>query len=216
VRRPPLPVQAHPPLAHFLVAVALLPLVLLAGCGSDPKAPDTTAPAGFSVFKEDKAGFAIAVPTDWQEVPLSEDLSEFNRTANRLRLENPKLGTAMVLARVVAQAAGKLFAVDKEGVSSMNLTVDKAREKTLDEISAATKPALATAGATDVTDERLNIPAGPALRMRFKLPVRTDEGEVVVDEVQYYLLKDGKAYILTVVSPDPALATTLAETLRIR
>ena len=44
----------------------------------------------------------------------------------------------------------------------------------------------------------------------------TDEGKVVVDEVQYYLLKDGKAYILTVVPADPALATTIAETLRIR
>jgi hypothetical protein len=221
VRRPPFRVLPHPRpvhrlLARPLVAAGLVPLVLLAGCGSDPKAPDTTAPAGFSVFKEDKAGFAIAVPTDWQEVPLSEDLSEFNRTANRLRGENPKLGTAMVLARIVAQAAGKLFAVDSEGTSSMNLTVDKAREKTLDEIIAATKPALATAGATDVTDESLNLPAGPAVRLRFKLPVSTDEGQVVVDEVQYYLLKDGKAYILTVVSGDPSLAATLAETLRIR
>ena len=100
------------------LAAVIVPLVLLAGCGSDPKAPDTTAPAGFTVFKDDKAGFAVAIPADWQRVPLSEDLAEFNRTANRLRLENPNLSTAMVLARIVAQAGGKLFAVDREGTAA--------------------------------------------------------------------------------------------------
>ncbi len=191
-------------------------LVTLTGCGSDPKAPDTTAPPGFSVVKDDKAGFAVAVPSNWQRVPLSENLGEFNRTANKLRLENPNLGTAMVLARIVAQAGGRLFAVDNEGTSSVNLTVDKAKEKSLDEIMAATRPALTNVGATDVADEGVTLPAGPATRVRFKLPVTTDDGVVVVDETQYYLLKDGKAYILTVVSSDPALAVSIAETLRIR
>ncbi len=199
-----------------MLAAVIVPLVLLAGCGSDPKAPDTTAPAGFTVFKDDKAGFAVAIPSNWRRVPLSEDLSEFNRTANRLRGENSNLATAMVLARVVAQAGGRLFAVDNEGTASVNLTVDKAKEKTLDEIMGTTKPALATAGATEIADESVALPAGPAKRLRFKLPLTTDDGTVVVDEVQYYVLKDGKAYILTVVSADPALALTLAETLRIR
>jgi len=198
------------------LAAAIVPLLVLAGCGSDPKAPDTTAPPGFTVFKDDKAGFSVAVPTDWQKVALNEDLSKFNRTANQLRLENPKLGTALVLARIVAQAGGKLFAVDKEGTASVNLTVGKAKEKSLDEIMGTTKPALTKAGATDLTDESLNLPSGPATRLRFKLPVATDEGQVVVDEVQYYLLKDGKAYILTVAAGDPSLAATIAETLRVR
>ena len=122
-----------------------------------------------------------------------------------------------MLARIVAQAGGKLFAVDRDGVSSLNLTVDKAKEKTLDEVLAAIKPAL--------TDSRRHR-AGrrepqPAGRARHPAPVqaaggRPTSGPVTRDEVQYYLLKDGKAYILTVVSGDPALAATIAETLRIR
>lgn len=199
-----------------VLAVVVVPLVLLTGCGSDPKAPDTTAPPGFTVFKDDKAGVAVAIPTDWQRVPLTDDLTKFNKTANRLRLANPKLGTAMVLARIVAQAGGRLFAVEREGTTSLNLTVDKAKEKTLDEIMATTKPALANVGATEIADEGLALPAGPAKRLKFKLPLTTDEGQVVLDEVQYYLLKDGKAYILTVVAADPALGLTVAETLRIR
>jgi hypothetical protein len=198
------------------LAVVIVSCVLLSGCGSDPKAPDTTAPAGFTVVKDDKAGFAVAIPTDWQRVPLTDELSDFNRTANRLRGENPKLSSALVQARVVAQAGGKLFAVDREGVTSLNMTVDKAKEKTLDEIMATTKPALTTAGATGISDEGVDLPAGPAKRLRFKLPVTTEEGPAVLDEVQYYLLKDGKAYILTVVATDPALALSIAETLRIR
>jgi hypothetical protein len=199
-----------------VLAAVIASLVLLAGCGSDPKAPDTTAPPGFSVVKDDDAGFSVAIPSDWQRVPLSEEMTEFNRTANRLRGENPELGTSLVLARIVAQARGKLFAVARDGQSSMNITVDKAEEKTLDEIIAAVKPALTEAEATDIVDEPMNLPAGPATRLRFKLPVQTDEGRVVVDEVQYYLLKDGNAHILTVVAGDPALAATIAETLRIR
>jgi len=193
-----------------------VPLVLLSGCGSDPKAPDTTAPPGFTVVKDDKAGVAVAIPADWQRVALTDELDDFNRTANRMRGENPKLSTALVLARVVAQSGGKLFAVDREGTTSVNLTVDKAKEKTLDEIMAATKPALTSAGATEISDEAVALPAGPAKRVRFKLPMGTGEGQVILDEVQYYLLKDGKAYILTVVAADPALALTIAETLRIR
>ncbi|HVF15242.1 MAG TPA: hypothetical protein VM942_11620, partial [Acidimicrobiales bacterium] len=112
----------------------------------------------------------------------------------------------------------KMFAVDNEGTSMVNLSVDKPEEKTLDEIMAVTKPALTGegVGATELTEEAVALPAGPAVRVRFKLPVNTDDGVVVVDEVQYYLLKDGKAYILTVISGDPSLAATIAETLRIR
>jgi hypothetical protein len=198
------------------LAAVIVPLVLLVGCGSDPKAPNTTAPAGFTVFKEDKAGFAIAIPGDWVEVPLSTDLGKFNKDANALRLQNPKLGSAIVLARIVAQAGGKLFAVDRDGVSSLNLTVDKANEKTLDEVLAVTQPALEKNGATELSNEGLNLPAGPAIRLRFKLPVQTDDGTVTRNEVQYYLLKDNRTYILTVVSDDSALAATVADTLRIR
>jgi len=193
-----------------------VPLVLLAGCGSDPKAPDTTAQAGYKVFKDDKAGFAIAVPADWLQIPLSEDLSKFNAGANKLRLANPNISTAIVLARIVAQAGGRLFMVDHEGTSSLNLTVGKAREKTLDEVMATIKPALTKAGATDLAEEGVTVPAGPAMRLRFKSPLQTDDGKVILDEAQFYLLKDGKLYILTVVSGDPALSTTIAETLRIR
>src|SRR5207253_2654843 len=168
------------------LAVVIVPLVLLAGCGSDPKAPDTTAPAGFTVVKDDKAGFAVAIPADWQRIPVSEDLTKFNTEANKLRAANPNLSTAIVQARIVAQAKGKLFVVDHEGTSSANLTVDKAHEKTLDETIAIIKPALMKANATDITDEALTLPAGPAVKLKFKLPVTTDEGKVVVDEVQYY------------------------------
>ncbi len=198
------------------LAAVIVPLVLLLGCGSDPKAPETEAPAGFRVFQDDKAGVAVAVPADWQEIGLSDELSVFNTAANKLRVENPNLSTAIVLARIVAQAGGRLFAVDREGTSSLNLTVGKAREKTLDEVLATIRPALEEAGATELAEESTTLPAGPALRLRFKAPLKTDDGQVVLDEVQYYLLKDGKLYILTVASADSALAATVAETLRIR
>ncbi len=81
---------------------------------------------------------------------------------------------------------------------------------------ATIKPALTKAGATDLTEEGVNLPAGPAMRLRFKLPLQTDDGQVILDEVQYYLLKDGKPTSSPWRRRDSALAATVAETLRIR
>lgn len=206
-------VQGH---VRRALAAAVVPLVLASGCGSDPKAPDTTAPPGFEVVKNDGAGFAIAVPAGWQLIPLTDDLDEFNRASNAIRLENPRLANAIVLARIVSQRGGELFAVDPAGRQSVNLTVDDAEENTLDEILAEIRPALTEEGAIDLADERVNLAAGPALRLRYRLPIRTDEGEIVFDEVQYFLLKEGKAYILTVIGAEAGVAATIAETLRVR
>ena len=199
------------------LAAVIVPLVILAGCGSDPKAPDTAAPAGFTVFKDDKAGFAIAIPADWVEIPMSDDLSDFNEKANELRPANPDLGTAIVLARVMTQAGGKLFAVRPRGrVQPQPHRRQGQREDARRGPGRhQARPRRRTAPPSWPT-RVVNLPAGPAIRLRFKHPVTTDGGSVTRNEVQYYLLKDGKTYILTVISDDSALAATVADTLRIR
>jgi len=188
----------------------------LAACG-DEEAPQTTAPDGFIVVRDADDGFAIAVPASWTQVPMGVEPEEFDRNANRLRGENPKLASALFQARVVSGGGGKVLAIDPEGRASMNLTVDKAEEKSLAEIVEKSSARLREFGATDLTATPVTLDGEPATKLTFRQPLETDDGTVVVNETQYYQLRDDKrAFILTVIDTDDALATLIADSLRIR
>ena len=115
------------------LAVAVSMAVSMAACGDD-EAPETTAPQGFTVVRDADDGFAIAVPAVWTQVPMRVKAEEFDRTANRLPDKNPKLGSALVQARVVSGGRRSMLAIDPEGRASVNLAVDKDQEKNLAEI----------------------------------------------------------------------------------
>lgn len=200
-----------------VTAVALLLMtVSLVACGGDPAAPTTTAPPGFTVTSNAKEGFALAVPSEWTPIPLKQKISEFNEDANRLRLANPKLASILPQARKLAQSGGKFMAVTPDGTGSANLSVDKPKEKTLEEIVRNSIAGLESFGATNITQEPVAIDGKPAVRVAFRLPLETDAGTVPTDEIQHYLLDDGKAFILTVAATPPDVAAAIASSLRIR
>lgn len=190
--------------------------ISLAACG-DEEAPQTTAPEGFTVVRDADDGFAIAVPAVWTQVPMGVEAEEFDRNANRLRAENPKLASALFQARVVSGGGGKVLAIDPEGRASMNLTIDKAEEENLAEIVEKSSARLREFGATNLTETPVTLDGEPATKLTFRLPLETDDGTIVVNETQYYQLRDDKrAFILTVIDTDDALATLIAESLRVR
>jgi hypothetical protein len=191
-------------------------LVSLVACGGgDEPAPTTTAPDGYTVASDDKEGFALAVPSDWTRIPLSNPAT-FDKDANALRLANPNLASILNQARVLGQSGGKFMAVAPDGTTSVNLTADKPREKTVEEIVTASIVALTSFGATNVVQEPATLAGRPAIRVAFRLPVETDAGTVPTDEVQHYLLDDGKAFILTIAAAAGPVAEAIASSLRIR
>ncbi|MGH9189297.1 MAG: hypothetical protein ACRD0Q_04590 [Acidimicrobiales bacterium] len=186
----------------------------LAGCGDDPVAPETSAPPGFTVVSKAKSGFALAVPADWELIPLTPDLEVFERDTNRLRLKNPKLTSAIELARSIN--GGEMMAVRPDGEASVNLSIGKATEKTIEEVTTGVVSAHNRSGATDVETQSYPVAEGPAVRLTSRFPLTTDEGTAPTDETQYLLLRNQKAYFLTVLGADRALADTIAGTLRLR
>lgn len=184
-------------------------------CGGDDKAPTITAPDGFQVGSNAKEGFALAVPADWTIIPLSLNPADFDADANRLRLENPKLASILNQARKLGQSGGLFMAVAKDGVANVNLTADKPKEKTLADVVAASKTGLTDFGATNIGEEQATMAGQPATKLTFRIPVETDSGTVPTDEIQYYMLKSKKAYILTVASA-PTVAGTIAGSLTFR
>ena len=197
------------------LAVVVMALVSVA-CSGDKKAPTTTAPAGFSVMSDAKEGFALAVPSDWTRIPLTPKVNDFNQTANTLRLQNPKLASILNQARLLGQSGGKFMAVNKEGEASVNLTVDKPKEKNLDEIVRNSVAGLSNVQATNIKQEAGTLDGKPSVKLTFRLPVETDAGVVQTDEVQHYLLVHKKAYILSLLATPPNVADTVASSLRLR
>lgn len=199
------------------MAAALVLMVLSAvACGDDKKAPTTTAPAGFTVASSAKEGFALAVPAEWTQIPLSINPADFDKTANALRLKNPKLASILNQARVLGQAGGKFMAVAADGVANVNLTVDKPKEKTVEEIVTASIEGLKNFQATNINQEPATLDGKRAIKVTFRLPVETDNGTVPTDEVQHYLLDNKKAYILTVAAAPGDVASTIAASLKLR
>lgn len=198
------------------VAFVALAMILAVACGSDPKAPTITAPDGFMVASSDKEGFAFAVPAEWTPIPLDLNPANFDRTANSLRLENPKLASILNQARVLGQSGGLYMAVARDGVANVNLTSDTPEEKTLAAVVAASKAGLADFGATNIGEEPATLSGQPATRLRFRIPVETDGGTVETDAIQYYMLKSKKAYILTVAAAPAQVVSTIASTFTLR
>jgi len=199
-------------------AAAVAILLLLAGvaCSSKPTAPSTTAPAGYTVMSDAKEGFAVAVPSDWTRIPLSLNPDVFNKNANALRLANPKLASILNQARVLGQSGGKFMAVTPDGTGSVNLTADKPKEKTVEEIVTNSVTGLKNFGATNIAQEPSTLAGKPAVKVTFRLPVETDAGTVPTDEIQHYLLQDKKAFILTVSAVPPEVAAAISDSLRLR
>jgi hypothetical protein len=197
-------------------AVALSTMLLtLVACGDDKKAPTITAPAGYQSASDNKEGFAIAVPSDWTVIPLSLNPADFDADANRLRLANPKLASILNQARKLGQSGGKFMAVAPDGVANVNLTADKPDQKTVAEVVAASRAALAQFGATNFAEEPATLAGKPAIKLSFRIPVETDGGSIPTDEIQHYMLDGGKAYILTIAAASAEVASTIAGSLAI-
>lgn len=205
--------------ARLVAAFAALAITLtLVACSDDPpKAPTTVAPAGFTVVSDADDGFALAVPSDWTQIPITEDMGVFNADTNRLRLQNPRLASAIVQARELAQnGSGRAVVVRPDGLAKVNLTLDKTKEKTLAEIAEVSKAGLEEVGATDLVITNTTVASRPAARLAFHLAVKMDDGTFVQEEYLYIVQRGSQAFFLTVIGIDEPEADTIAATLRIR
>lgn len=197
------------------LALVVAALAMTAGCKKT--APETTAPAGYVAVRDAKAGFAVAIPGDWIQIPLPQDIEIFDKKARDLQSKNANLGPAVIQARQLLQYGGKLFAVSPDGNSIVNVTADKTKEKTLAQIGQATTKSLQENGATDLAQEQTTTGAGPALKLTFKYPTQgKGDVTVVADEVQFYVLHSKKSWVITVISGAADIANTVAQTFKLR
>lgn len=202
-----------------MAALASALVVALAGCGSsgDAKAaPPLTPPPGYEVVADAAAGFAIALPEQWVQLPLF-NLKLFEDSAARLSAEDPQLGDVLFTAKTLVGRA-RLFALSPadKGAASVNLIAAEAGgDKSLDVAAKNATDELARLGATGITQEGASLAGGPAIKAMFSLDVRTEKGIRTVATTQYYMLRNEMSYVLTFTGAGPEIET-IAQSLRIR
>ena len=212
-----------------LVVVGLLVVaglvVLLVGNDDDPSSEssetttgeDDTAvdlPAGYHVVEGD--GVSIGVPEGWEGMsPEDAGLSE-----EEFEQAFPEASEEMLERGVAAVDQGSvLVAFDVASASSDNVNIIEIPTRVeLSVMEQQAETELDALGADIESIEAASIPAGDALRADYTLDVTLpDGGTVPTQGVQYYVVTDERAYVVTFSSASEIgeLATTMIDTFRV-
>ena len=201
------------------LGVLLLAVSVLTGCGSgdDEKvAPPLTPPPDFTVVSDAQAGFSMAVPSDWKQVPL-DNLAVFDAEAEKVQAQNPDTRAAIDTARTLVGRGGEVFALDPadNGATNVNLiVVDAGNDDSLEQVAKDATALLSRGGAENITQEPAVLAEGPAVKLSFTQTLATSTATRSVAETQYYVLRHEMSYVLTLVGSGPDL-DTIAQSLRI-
>jgi hypothetical protein len=210
---------------------------IVAGCSSPAAsvAPSTSAVAspnsagieGTTGRIVDSAkGFAVTLPDGWTRLDVDAAAVENMLEAGSKNL-TPEAREALKQQLATLASAGITFyAIAPTSApgftTNLNIIAGPA-EMTLDEIETGSLAQVEEMGvARDaIENERVTVPAGEALHLRYSLPAKAaDGGQVEATIEQYTVVADGKQYILTFTGVDDgslgAAAQATAESLEIQ
>jgi hypothetical protein len=202
-------------LRYLLYALAVF---LLAGCGGadDSTGVETkTTSAGATTYDVASAGFSIAVPESWRTISADE-FAEGGKWESVIT-ETPALAP-YAEAFQGSDSVLKFAAVDPrvqdDFATNLNVIVEElSADATLDDYEEAFISQLQ--GLPNVVGtidrQRVELPAGPALRASYKLRLLTAGRTLTVSVLQYALVDEGRAFILTYTTL-PARATAYEDT----
>ncbi len=173
--------------------------------------PVPTAEAGWVVYDMSAKGFAIALPEEWEQIDL--DPQTISATIEFMQKQNPEMAKMVEgIASSVLQSGGSFFAFDLGPDSAStgmvaNLNVlqqDMGTAPSLDfvvQLSAGQLENLSSV-VPPVEHEIIDLPAGEAGVMRYKLNMNKADGTpVTVLARQYVLIKGTVLYILSMGAP---------------
>lgn len=189
---------------------ATVPVV--AGAESAPTTLAAALPAGYRSIGRPDDGFAIALPPQLEDLPLSSD--QLAALAESLRRTNPKVASVLSQNKSFVEQA-RLFALDKtSGNSQIVQRIVVPAKTSIDALPAGMfSDEYRRIGATSVGEARVHIAAGDAM----KIAVVMDLGPVTVRVTQHVLVRGSSVWVLTYSEPDGAtteVATTIANTFR--
>lgn len=157
--------------------------------------PTAPAPAGYTVVIDTEAGFTIAIPAAWQQVPLDEAL--FDDMIAALRPDNPKLAAILDEFRSYLRSGARLLAVDPVSGTEVTVMTSPSLTLNLDDLYRALVAELPALGGKVVSHGRVHLPAGDAMKVRIEATVTGPAGPLTVRETQYIFVSDFQAFVIT-------------------
>lgn len=197
-------------LALLLVVSAPLALTACGGGGDEAGEPYSKRDAGdLTVYELTEPHFSLGVPKSWTAI-TREELQKTG-ALDRFGKDNPAI--ANVLRGVLKPDSPlKFFALDpavEQGfVTNVNVVVEDVPDDTeLHDLARGAGQELAALGvARDVKTIRVSLPAGPALKIAYRMDVRYGSATRAVATLQYALLEDGWSYVVTYSTLPPLAA----------
>ena len=195
-----------------------LAVLLLAGCGgaNDSTGVETqTTAAGDTTYDVASAGFTIAVPESWRTISADEFAAggEWEEVVTKTPALAPYAQAFQGPDSVL-----KFAAVDPEVqddfATNLNVIVEElSADATLDDYEEAFISQLESLPNVvgEIDRQRVELPAGPALRASYKLTLTTSGETLTVSTLQYALVEEGRAFILTYTT-SPAQAAAYEDT----
>ena len=183
--------------------VALLALAL-AGCGGnggEPAAEPAAETEGTKRHTVAEHGFELLLPVDWRPISPSQALTE--EELRTLREENPGIDR-YVDAVMGPDSPIAFFAFDPDPVdgfaTNLNVVVLPVGDAvSLDDLAEAAVEELERlpTRTSEVGQDRVELPAGEAVRLRYRQTLNTESGEQELATTQYNLVASETSYILT-------------------
>jgi len=166
-----------------------------------PAAPAVPAlPGGWRTVRDGAAGFSVALPDGWTDIAL--DAGTMERLLNEVRRADPEFGANLDhQARQAAAAGGRLLAFETNRGGTLNMTVmtSDSEGATLGEVQRDMTAELATRGVADISQERVTLAAGPALRLTYDVRV----AGIGVRQVIHMVIGGGTVFAVTLTTDDP-------------
>jgi hypothetical protein len=195
-------------LVRALVVLAALAVAVAIGTGRIVRGPENERPqeretiAGFTTYAVPTAGFSIAVPKSWESFTADEVFGD-GEGLDQMARENPEYAPYLE-GLADPRSPMKLIAVDPDvrGAFATNVNViaqDVADDYSFEDFVRESEAEIQslTRGTRDFKRDVVQLPAGPAQRLRFEGQF-TQNGEArSITTLQYGIVANGWAYVLT-------------------
>jgi hypothetical protein len=189
---------------HRVLVIVLCALLALAACGGGDEAGDGAyskrVEGAQTVYEVTEPEFSLGVPTSWTAI-THDELAETG-ALDRFAKENPAV--APVLEGVLQPGSPVKFfaldpAVEKGFATNVNVVVqDVPDDLELPELAESSAAELRSLGVVEgLKTAEVSLPAGQAVKIRFRLRARYGTANRTVATLQYALLVGGRSYVVT-------------------
>jgi hypothetical protein len=179
---------------------------------SSPSAAASVATTGRIAFQD--KGFAVTLPDGWTRIDLdSQDLDALLKAAGETNPALAQTYSAQIKAMVASGLVLFAFGPDPVAGTNVNILVAPSMGVSMDLLEQASVAQVKAMASGAVTSDRVALPAGSALHLKYALASAGLPNAASVE--QYVLLTDTQQYVVSVTNAKAGEAETIARSIEL-